>query len=88
MIISSLHFVVLLERESQRTIDVDEDDTDDDVVAAAVIKGQLLLKRKILRIMLYRMRNPLRHLLLLITILVDYYSSISYIVFVAHSCLS
>jgi Arc/MetJ family transcription regulator len=60
MVISSLHyFVMLLERESQRTIDVDEDDTDDDVVAAAVKKGQLLLKRKILRIMLYRMRNPL-----------------------------
>jgi hypothetical protein len=54
---------VLLERESQRTIDVDENDTDDDVVVAAVKKGQLLLKRKILRNMLYRMRNPLRHLL-------------------------
>jgi hypothetical protein len=39
MIISSLHFVMLLERESQRTIDADEDDTDDDVVAAAVKKG-------------------------------------------------
>jgi hypothetical protein len=30
---------MLLERESQRTIDVDEDDIDDDVVAAAVKKG-------------------------------------------------